>query len=100
MNTFEELESVVDCAVAADGGSIGLAVADRRGDVTWFSVDRSIQDRGTASWNAVHASEEQLDRAERARLAAVLQRIAGSDKPQSPCHGLLLEFLSYVSEEA
>jgi hypothetical protein len=98
MNRFEVLTHVVDCAVAPDGGSIGIALADSAGATTWFSIDRSFGSRGTPDWNAVSSPQGLLESAARQELVHTLQALRDSMPADGPCRPVLLSFIEHLSE--
>lgn len=85
---------VVDCAAAADGGSlwIQLSIGDQ---IRNYTLNRSIASRGTAQYGQVSSEHGPLSKQELRDLLLIL------DVPQrGMCAGLVEEFAQFLKTSA
>lgn len=85
---------VVDCAAAADGGSlwVQLSVGGQRRN---YTLNRSIASRGTPQYGEVSSEHGPLSKEELRELLLVL------DVPrQGMCAGLVEEFAQFLKKSA
>lgn len=85
---------VVNCAAAADGGSLWLQLSVG-GQIKNYGLDRSIVSRGTARYGAVNGEHGTLSKEEISELLLML------DVPQQGmCAGLVAEFVQFLKKSA
>ncbi|MFE0016263.1 hypothetical protein ACFWXH_15540 [Mesorhizobium sp. NPDC059054] len=92
--TTPPLVTVVDCAAAADGGSlwVQLSIGDQ---IRNYTLNRSIASRGTAQYGQVSSEHGPLSKQELRDLLLVL------DVPQQGmCAGLVEEFVQFLKNSA
>lgn len=88
------LATVVDCAAAADGGSLWIQLSIG-GQVKNYTLNRSIASRGTAQYGQVSSQHGPLSKQELRDLLLVL------DVPrQGMCAGLVEEFVQFLKKSA
>lgn len=85
---------VVDCAAAADGGSLWLQLSIG-GQIRNYGLDRSLASRGTDRYGQISGERGRLSREELSELLLVL------DVPrQGICAPLVEEFVQFMKKLA
>jgi hypothetical protein len=91
-----EFQSVINAAIASDGGTILIALADKDGNGAAFKINRSLRDRGTPAYNRVSGEHGELTELEADRLLGQLQGVLAATEPCSPYFKLLETFVSHL----
>lgn len=92
--TKPPLATVIDCAAAADGGSLWIQLSIG-GRIRNYALNRSIASRGTPQYGEVSSEHGTLSKEEVSQLLLML------DMPQhGMCAGLVEEFVQFLKKSA
>ena len=86
---------IIDCAVAMDGGSLGLVLKGAAGEEN-YALIRSILAIGTDRFNRVEGADGLLSESQELVLYSKLIEAQASLPPDVPCVEILTEFINVL----
>ena len=86
---------MIDCAVAMDGGSLGIVMFQPQGE-EHYTLIRSIESHGTQNFERIKGENGLLSDSQEKELVVRLVELAAAIPADSPCVDILADFISVL----